>query len=163
MKPSVLKPILKNQTGTNKTYMKKIGCPDGTVPISRISKEHISNTQLFPDKYFHPLTGDSPGTHVSIKVSFNSLILVKIYIYIYIYQVCVCIYRYVLIITCSWQIAGVWTSNGPYRGVEAWFSIIHNLNIGRDQASYTQIYIGSGLNNEVNFIEAGWMVGFIFD
>ncbi|KAL1224283.1 Protein neprosin [Cardamine amara subsp. amara] len=117
MKPSVSKPELKNQTSSNKTYKKKIRCPQGTIPILRNSKEYITNARLFVEKYFHPLTGDSPGTHI----------------------------------------AGVRSHSGPYRGVEAW-SGVHNLNIGRDQASYGQIYIGSGLNNQVNFIQAGWMI-----
>ncbi|XP_010511419.1 PREDICTED: uncharacterized protein LOC104787514 isoform X1 [Camelina sativa] len=117
LKPSVSKPELKNQTGNNKTYKRKMGCPDNTVPILRNSKEYINNTKLYTEKYFHALTGDSPGTHV----------------------------------------AGVRSRDGPYRGVEGWISL-HNLNIGRDQASYTQIYIGSGLNNQVNFIQAGWML-----
>ncbi|XP_010511420.1 PREDICTED: uncharacterized protein LOC104787514 isoform X2 [Camelina sativa] len=55
------------------------------------------------------------------------------------------------------QVHKLRSRDGPYRGVEGWISL-HNLNIGRDQASYTQIYIGSGLNNQVNFIQAGWML-----
>ncbi|KAL1212648.1 Protein neprosin [Cardamine amara subsp. amara] len=116
MKSSVSKPELNNQFGKNKTYKNKMECPDGTVPILRSSKEYISNAQLFAKKYFHPLSGDSPGTHI----------------------------------------AGVRSSNGPYRGVGAWFDGFP-LNIERDQASYTQVYIGSGLNNQVNFIQTGYM------
>ncbi|VVB17290.1 unnamed protein product [Arabis nemorensis] len=55
------------------------------------------------------------------------------------------------------KIAGVRTRNGPFHGVEAWFSG-YNLDIGKDQASYSQIYIGSGSNNQVNFISAGFMI-----
>lgn len=76
MKPSVSRSELKNQTGNNKTFKKKLGCPHGTVPILRNSKEYITNTQLFTEKYFHPLSGDSPGTHVSIQFSHNSLDLI---------------------------------------------------------------------------------------
>ena len=36
------------------------------------------------------------------------------------------------------------------------------LDIAKDQASYGQIYIGSGSNTEVNFISAGWMVDLHF-
>ncbi|CAH2072210.1 unnamed protein product, partial [Thlaspi arvense] len=54
------------------------------------------------------------------------------------------------------HIAGVRSFNGPYHGVAAWFNGF-NLNIEQDQASYSQIYIGSGLNNEVNFISTGLM------
>ncbi|KAL1212620.1 Protein neprosin [Cardamine amara subsp. amara] len=117
MKPSVSSSEFKNQTSNNKTYKKKIRCPDGTVPILRNSKEYITNTQLVAEKYFHPLSGDSPGTHI----------------------------------------AGIRSSHGPYPGVEGWFNA-YALNIGNDQASYSQIYIGSGLNNEVNFIQAGLMI-----
>ncbi|EOA34668.1 hypothetical protein CARUB_v10022239mg [Capsella rubella] len=116
-KPSVSRLEFNNQTSNNETYMKKMRCPEGTVPILRTSKEYINNTQLFTEKYIHPLSGDSPGTHI----------------------------------------AGVRSRDGTYRGVEAWFSL-HNLNIGKDQASYSQIYIGSGMNNQVNFIQAGWMI-----
>ncbi|CAL9229182.1 unnamed protein product, partial [Arabidopsis halleri] len=56
------------------------------------------------------------------------------------------------------HIAGVRSQgHGPYHGVAAWMSL-HNLNITRDQASYTNIYVGSGVNNKVNFIQAGWMI-----
>ncbi|KAG7556469.1 Neprosin [Arabidopsis suecica] len=116
MKPSVARHELKNQTDNTKTYKNKMGCPHGTVPILRNSKEYITNAQLFAEKYVYPLSGDSPGTHI----------------------------------------AGVKSQNGPYHGVEASFSI-HNINIERDQASYAQLYVGSGLNNQVNFIQAGWM------
>ena len=51
--------------------------------------------------------------------------------------------------------------NGPYHGVEAWFKMFE-IDIAKDQASYSQIYIGNGSNNEVNFISAGWMVGLHF-
>ena len=51
--------------------------------------------------------------------------------------------------------------NGPYHGVEAWFKMFE-LDIAKDQASYSQIYIGNGSDNEVNFISAGWMVGLHF-
>ncbi|KAG2309644.1 hypothetical protein Bca52824_029392 [Brassica carinata] len=54
-------------------------------------------------------------------------------------------------------IAGVRSHNGPYRGVEAWFDVLQQ-DIAKDQASYSSIYIGSGSNNEINFISAGWMV-----
>ncbi|EOA33263.1 hypothetical protein CARUB_v10022287mg [Capsella rubella] len=117
MKPSVSRLELKNQTLNNKTYKTKMRCPDGTVPILKTSKEYINNTQLFTEKYFHPLSGDSPGTHI----------------------------------------AGIRSREDIYRGVEAWFSL-HNLKVERDQASYSQIYIGSGSNNQVNFIQAGWMI-----
>uniref|UniRef100_M4DVH1 Neprosin PEP catalytic domain-containing protein n=1 Tax=Brassica campestris TaxID=3711 RepID=M4DVH1_BRACM len=55
------------------------------------------------------------------------------------------------------QLAGVRSQNGPFRGVEAWFKMF-KLDIANDQASYGQIYIGSGSNTEVNFISAGWMI-----
>ncbi|EOA12655.1 hypothetical protein CARUB_v10027734mg [Capsella rubella] len=112
MKPSASRLELKNQTSNNYVYKKKIGCPYGTVPVLRNSKEYIINTQ-----YFHPLSRDRPGTHI----------------------------------------AGVRSSNGPFRGIEAW-SNGYALNIGKDQASYSQIYIGSGSNKEVNFIQAGFMI-----
>ncbi|XP_013610752.1 PREDICTED: uncharacterized protein LOC106317485 isoform X2 [Brassica oleracea var. oleracea] len=35
---------------------------------------------------------------------------------------------------------------------------VHDLNISRDQASYANIYVGSGYNNKTNFIQTGWMV-----
>ncbi|CAL9241666.1 unnamed protein product [Arabidopsis halleri] len=117
MKPSVSRFEFKNQTGNNKTYKKEFECPHGTVPILRNSKEYITNAQFFAEKYFHPLSGDRPGTHI----------------------------------------VGVRSSNGPFRGIEAWFNG-YTLNISKEQASYSQIYIGSGLNNEVNFIQAGYMI-----
>ncbi|KAG5412071.1 hypothetical protein IGI04_008390 [Brassica rapa subsp. trilocularis] len=55
------------------------------------------------------------------------------------------------------HLAGVRSLNGPYHGVEAWFKMFE-LDIAKDQASYSQIYIGNGSNNEVNFISAGWMI-----
>lgn len=67
MKPSFSRRELNNQTGNNKIYKKKIGCPHGTVPIMRNSTEYITNAQNFAEKYFHMLSGDSPGTHVSIQ------------------------------------------------------------------------------------------------
>ncbi|VVB14074.1 unnamed protein product [Arabis nemorensis] len=117
MKPTVSRTELKNHTGDDKTSFKtRIGCPTGTVPILRNIKEFITTSEHFADKDLHPLSADSPGTHI----------------------------------------AGVRSRNGPFHGVEAFFDG-HNLNIGKDQASYNQIYIGSGLNNEVNFISAGLM------
>ncbi|KAL1197073.1 Protein neprosin [Cardamine amara subsp. amara] len=56
------------------------------------------------------------------------------------------------------HIAGVRSEGqGPYHGVSATLSV-HDLNISGDQASYANIYVGSGVNNEVNFIQTGWMV-----
>ncbi|KAJ4866017.1 hypothetical protein Rs2_52465 [Raphanus sativus] len=54
------------------------------------------------------------------------------------------------------HIAGV-RSNGLFRGIQAWFSA-NALNVGKDQVSYSQIYIGSGSENQVNYISAGWMI-----
>lgn len=70
MKPSVARHELKNQTDNTKTYKNKMGCPHGTVPILRNSKEYITNAQLFAEKYVYPLSGDSPGTHVSFQFFF---------------------------------------------------------------------------------------------
>ncbi|CAN6858852.1 unnamed protein product [Brassica oleracea] len=117
MKPSVSRTKLKSQIGIKKIQKQKIPCPDGTIPVLRNTKEFITNAQVLADKHFHPLTADSPGTHIS----------------------------------------GVRSHNGPYRGVEASFEVV-SVDIAKDQASYSQIYIGSGSNNEVNFISAGWMV-----
>ncbi|KAG2302394.1 hypothetical protein Bca52824_031045 [Brassica carinata] len=118
VKPSVSRPELKMQTGNNETSnKKKIRCPNGTVPILRNTKEFIKNSQFFAKKHIHPLTVDSPGTHI----------------------------------------AGVRSNGGPFRGVEAKFNG-YTLNVGNDQASYSQMYIGGGLKDEVNFISAGWMI-----
>ncbi|KAF8100614.1 hypothetical protein N665_0220s0018 [Sinapis alba] len=118
MKPSVSRPELKMQTWKNETSnKKKIGCPTGTVPILRNTKEYVTNSQMFAEKHFHPLSADSPGTHI----------------------------------------AGVRSSSGPFRGVQAWFSA-NSLNVGNDQVSYSHIYIGSGSGNEVNYISAGWII-----
>ncbi|KAL0680774.1 hypothetical protein Bca4012_047621 [Brassica carinata] len=46
---------------------------------------------------------------------------------------------------------------GPYHGVTALMSV-HDLNISVDQASYTNIYVGSGVSDKVNFLQIGWMV-----
>ncbi|CAH2044433.1 unnamed protein product [Thlaspi arvense] len=115
MKPSVSRIELKSQIGNKKK--EKDQCPDGTVPVLRNTKEFITNAQFFAKKYIHPLTTDSPGTHI----------------------------------------AGVRSFNGPYRGVEALFDG-YNLNVGKNQASYNHIYLGSGVNNEVDFISTGLMV-----
>ncbi|KAJ4887930.1 hypothetical protein Rs2_27678 [Raphanus sativus] len=118
IKPSVSRPELKMQTGKNEISNKnEIECPNGTVPILRSTKEFITNSQIFAEKHFHPLSTDSPGTHV----------------------------------------AGVRSSGGPFRGVKAYFSGF-KLNVGKDQASYGQIYVGSGSGNQVNYISAGWMI-----
>lgn len=59
------------------------------------------------------------------------------------------------------KIAGVRSQGqGPYRGVIASISV-HDLNISGDQASYAHIYLGSGVNNKVNFIQTGWMVNLL--
>ncbi|CAD5332667.1 unnamed protein product [Arabidopsis thaliana] len=100
--------------GNNKSYSKKTGCPDGTVPILRNSNEYNTKAQLFAEKYFHPLSTHKSGAHI----------------------------------------AGVRSRAGPYHGVEAWFNG-YKLNVGRYQISYTQIFIGSRLNNQDNFIQAG--------
>ncbi|XP_010495497.1 PREDICTED: uncharacterized protein LOC104772599 [Camelina sativa] len=55
------------------------------------------------------------------------------------------------------QVVGVRSRAGPYRGVEAWYNG-YTLNIGKDQASYSEIYIGSWLNNQVNFIQACYII-----
>lgn len=57
------------------------------------------------------------------------------------------------------EIAGVRTFSyqGPYHGVTALMSV-HDLNISVDQASYTNIYVGSGVGDKVNFLQTGWMV-----
>ncbi|KAL0685061.1 hypothetical protein Bca4012_051909 [Brassica carinata] len=54
------------------------------------------------------------------------------------------------------HIAGVRSEPGPYRGVQAFFNA-YNLDLRDDEASYNQIYIGSGLNNEANFVMTGLM------
>ncbi|AED97317.1 unnamed protein product [Arabidopsis thaliana] len=55
------------------------------------------------------------------------------------------------------HIAGVKQHGGPYHGIEAKFNA-YNLNIGEDQASYSQMYLGSGHYGEVNFISTGMMI-----
>ncbi|KAF8093696.1 hypothetical protein N665_0380s0016 [Sinapis alba] len=117
-KPSLSRPELKMRTGKNETSSKnKIGCPNGTVPILRSTKEFITNSKMFAKKHFHLLSADSPGTHI----------------------------------------AGVRSSSGPFRGVKAYFSG-YKLNVGKDQVSYGQIYVGSGSGNQVNYISAGWII-----
>ncbi|KAG2289355.1 hypothetical protein Bca52824_048959 [Brassica carinata] len=118
LKSSISRHELKMQTGKNETSDKrKIECPNGTVPILRNTKEYVTNSQVFAEEHFHPLSADSPGTHI----------------------------------------AGVRSSIGPFRGVQAWFSA-NALNVGKDQVSYGQIYIGSGSGNQVNYISAGWII-----
>ncbi|KAF3561402.1 hypothetical protein DY000_02013081 [Brassica cretica] len=64
MKSSISRNELKMQTGKNETSNKrKIVCPNGTVPILRNTKEYVTNSQVFAEKHFHPLSADSPGTH----------------------------------------------------------------------------------------------------
>lgn len=46
--------------------------------------------------------------------------------------------------------------------MQAFFNA-YNLDLRDDEASYNQIYIGSGLNNEANFVMTGLMVGFTFN
>ncbi|ESQ41129.1 hypothetical protein EUTSA_v10015383mg [Eutrema salsugineum] len=53
--------------------------------------------------------------------------------------------------------AGVNSQGQGYRGLAAWMSL-HDLNISKDQVSYTNIYVGSGTNNKKNSIQTGWMV-----
>ncbi|CAN8277266.1 unnamed protein product [Cochlearia groenlandica] len=55
------------------------------------------------------------------------------------------------------HIAGVMASGTAFRGVEGWFDA-NNLKVGKDQATYSQIYIGKKLYNRVNFIHAGFMI-----
>ncbi|KAF8100615.1 hypothetical protein N665_0220s0019 [Sinapis alba] len=118
MKSSVSRPELKMQTGKTETSNKrKIGCPIGTVPILKNTKEYVTNSQMFAEKNFHPLSADSPGTHI----------------------------------------AGVRSSSGPFRGVQASFSV-NALNVGKDQVSYSHIYIGSRSENQINYISAGWII-----
>lgn len=74
MKPSVLRHELRNNIGNNETNKNKIGCPYGTVPILRNFNEYNTKAQLFEEKYFHPLSADSHGIHVSMH--FNFLITV---------------------------------------------------------------------------------------
>ncbi|KAL0739725.1 hypothetical protein Bca4012_081238 [Brassica carinata] len=116
MKPSVSRTESKSQIGINQVQKLTVPCPDGTIPVWRNTKEFITNAQVLAEKHVHPLSADSPGTHI----------------------------------------AGVRSHNGPYRGVEAWFDVLQQ-DIAKDQASYSSIYIGSGSNNEINFISAGWM------
>jgi len=97
MKPSVSRHELRNQTDNTKTYKNKMGCPDGTVPILRNSKEYITNAQLFAEKYFHPLSSESPGSHVSIQFFLNSLVII---IFICIFQV---LFMYIFV-----TITGFW-------------------------------------------------------
>ncbi|XP_019095854.1 PREDICTED: uncharacterized protein LOC104763020 [Camelina sativa] len=117
MKPSVSIHELRNHIDNNKSYSSEIGCPDGTVPILRISNEYNTKAQLFSEKYFHPLTVDNPGAHI----------------------------------------VGIRSSTGPYRGVEASYNG-YTQYIEKDQASYSEIYIGSWLNNQVNYIQAGYII-----
>nr|VDD27042.1 unnamed protein product [Brassica oleracea] len=46
---------------------------------------------------------------------------------------------------------------GPYRGIQAWVYGV-DLKIEKDQASYSQIYLGSDVNNKINYISAGFMI-----
>lgn len=50
--------------------------------------------------------------------------------------------------------------DGPYHGLAAYMSV-HDLNISRDQTSYASIFVGSGDNKKINFIQTGWMVNFM--
>jgi len=84
MKPSLSRHELKNQTSNNKTYKKDIECPYGTIPVLRNTKEFNTKAQLLAAKYFNPLSADSPGTHVRIHFSVNTLDLI-------IYYKCSCI------------------------------------------------------------------------
>ncbi|ESQ32064.1 hypothetical protein EUTSA_v10005554mg [Eutrema salsugineum] len=68
--PGLDHPLLKthniqNQTGNIKTSNKKKIGPDGTGPTLRYTKEFITNPQIFAEKYFHPLSDVSPGTHIA--------------------------------------------------------------------------------------------------
>ena len=83
MKSSISRNELKMQTGKNETSNKrKIVCPNGTVPILRNTKEYVTNSQVFAEKHFHPLSADSPGTHVSTHLNFlNTIDLILLCIY----------------------------------------------------------------------------------
>ncbi|CAH8313905.1 unnamed protein product [Eruca vesicaria subsp. sativa] len=122
MKPS--RTQLNSQTSNSITHKNKIKCPDGTVPVLRNTKEFVTNDNLFAEKYVHPQSADSPGTHI----------------------------------------AGVRSHAGPYRGIQAWVEAV-DLKIEKDQASYSQIYLGSGVNKQINYISTGFMInpGFFGD
>ncbi|CAH2078625.1 unnamed protein product [Thlaspi arvense] len=104
-----------------------------TVPVLKHTKELITNAQLFTEKHFNLLTIDSPRTHVSIhRDSPNTLDLIM----------------FCILYNSSINIAGLRLSReGPFRGIESRFNA-YNLNIGKDQSSYSQIYVDSGLNNQ---------------
>ncbi|CAN8236686.1 unnamed protein product [Cochlearia groenlandica] len=58
----------------------------------------------------------------------------------------------------GWHVAGIRsTDKAPYHGVGAWMSV-HDLNVSKEQVSHTSIFVGTGFNNDVNFIGTGWMV-----
>jgi len=76
MKPSISRDELRNHVGNNKSYSKKTGCPDGTVPILRNSNEYNTKAQLFAEKYFHPLSTHKSGAHVNIQFSPYTLDLI---------------------------------------------------------------------------------------
>lgn len=69
MKPSVSRTESKSQIGINRVQKQIIPCPDGTIPVWRNTKEYITKAQDLADKHVHPLSDDSPGTHVTHSIS----------------------------------------------------------------------------------------------
>ncbi|KAF9614780.1 hypothetical protein IFM89_020634 [Coptis chinensis] len=72
-KPS-FNPVLLTNNGVaststhSRTLPKRVGCPQGTVPIRRTRKEDLIRAKTFSESYFatiSPLTTEKPGQHVS--------------------------------------------------------------------------------------------------
>ena len=59
------------------------------------------------------------------------------------------------------QIAGVRSQAGPYHGVQSWIYGF-DLKTEKDQAAFSQVYVADTVNNKINYISAGFMVGLTF-
>lgn len=67
-----------------KVGLKRLGCPIGTVPIKRVTKNDLIRAKLHSNTYglkndskFGVLTLENPGTHVSFQLNFVCAMCVR--------------------------------------------------------------------------------------
>ncbi|PIA27016.1 hypothetical protein AQUCO_08400053v1 [Aquilegia coerulea] len=105
------------------------GCPIGTVPIKRITKEDLIRTRSLSN--VHPLTVGSPGAHVShffLSVLFGRHLFTKT------------------------------IGDFAYFGAQAVIVTNNPMLYSNTQSSETMISVSNGVPNELNSIDVGWTV-----
>ncbi|KAI3941949.1 hypothetical protein MKW98_009159 [Papaver atlanticum] len=133
MRPSSLPKKSSSTTQSLKHHSKPLGCPYGTVPIKRTSKEDLIRSRTFSESSFNNV--------LSRRGDIEQQSILKV-------------------APAGQHLAILGTDKNittPIYGVHAHINIA-NPTVGNDEFSSAQVWIESGPADDVNTIQAGWAV-----